>query len=249
MEAMTRAARNGLPLGLAVLLLAGCGLAPVRTPAPTPTPIAVPTATAWPAAAAAPRTLTVIGTSQVNGQPDVAVIQFGWWSKDMDPAVAFLNAKTKHDRLLEELSALEISPDDLKAGSVSVNTEQVLGADGFPTDQTLYAVNELFVLTVRENAKLPGALAAIRQAGGAPYIFTQQVTYDLAPEARADLLRLAQTAALADARANGERLAQALGLTLGEAQTVTVTQQQIVPQAALQAQVSLLVTYAVEPPK
>ena len=247
MESLTRAPANGVALALAALLLAGCGLAPVRAPAPTET--APPTATAIPLATAAPRTLTVIGTSQVNAQPDVAVVQFGWWSKDMDPAAVFLNARSKHDRLLAGLSALAISPDDLAAGIVTVNTEQVLGADGFPTEQALYAVNELFVLTVRDSAKLPGALDAIRQAGGAPYIFTQQVTYDLTPAARAELLRQAQTAAVADARANAERLAQAMGLTLGEPQAVTVTIQHVAPQAALQAQVSLVVTYAVEPPK
>jgi uncharacterized protein YggE len=230
----TRAVVRGALLALAVLL-AGCGLAPADSAAPT--------------AAAEPRTLTVFGSSLINAQPDVAVIQFGWWSKDMDAAAAILNGKTKRARLLVGLSALNISPDNLMAGSVSMSTEQVPGPDGYPTDQTLYAVNELFMLTVRDNAKLPGALDAIRQAAGAPYIFTQQVTYDLAPEARVELLRQAQAAAVADARANAERLAQALGLNLGEPQTVTVTLQQVVPQAALQAQVTLEVTYVVEAPK
>ena len=230
---------RGALLGAVFVLVAGCGLAPGRAG----------TGAAITAAAAPPRTLTVFGSSQVNAQPDVAVIQFGWWSKDADPAAAFLNGKSKHARLLVALSALDISPDDLVAGTVAVNTEQVPGPDGFPTDQTLYAVNELFTLTVREQARLPGALNAIREAGGAPYIFTQQVTYELAPEARAELLRRAQTAAVADAQANAERLATALGLTLGEPQTVTVTLQQVVPQAALQAQVTLQVTYAVEAAK
>ncbi|MEP7357035.1 MAG: SIMPL domain-containing protein [Anaerolineales bacterium] len=219
-----------------ILLAAGCGLAPGQAG----------TGAAIATAAAAPRTLTVTGSSQINTAANVAKVQFGWWTKDTNSTVVFENAQAKRARLLVALSALNISPDDLLTGSQSVSTEQVLGADNFPTDQNLYAVNELYVLTVRDLAKLPGVLDAVRQAGGAPYIFSQQVTYELEPEAKAALLRQAQAAAVADARANAEQFAQTLGLTLVETQTVTVTAQQVVPQLALQAQVTLQVTYAVE---
>jgi uncharacterized protein YggE len=228
--------RQMAAVAVMTLLLSACGLLPAAAPPPAATP------------EPSPRTLTVIGASLINADPDVAVITFGWWSKDADPDVAFVNSKTKHAKLLVGLSALDIAPDDLMAGTVSVGSEPVYGPDGFPTDQNLYAVNELFVLTLQNPAKLAGALNAIREAAGAPYLFTQQVTYDLAPEAREALLQKTQAAAVADARANAERLAQALNLTLGEPQTVTVTQQQVTSQAALQAQVTLQVTYAVTTP-
>jgi uncharacterized protein YggE len=127
------------------------------------------------AAEPAPRTITVTGVGQASGEPDEIDLVFGMWSKDQSPAAAMLNSKAKLDAVTAALADLGIDAGTMETVGRTINTEQVMGPDGFPTDQLLYAVNEIRSVTVPDADAVAPALDAIRNIAGAPYLFSQNV--------------------------------------------------------------------------
>jgi uncharacterized protein YggE len=170
-------------------------------------------------------------------------VTLGFWSKDEDPNQALLNSISKRAELMVRLAALGIDQKDIQAFGANINSEAIIGPDGYPTDRLLYAVNQNINVTVHNPDKVGQVLNAIQAAAGAPYLFSLIVQSDLSEARRAEALAEAQTQALAEAKANAERLAGSLGLSLGAPAAAEVITQQITPSPMLQVQVTVRVSY------
>jgi uncharacterized protein len=209
---------------LMALLLAGCA-----SPAPAP--------------AEPVRILTVTGSGMSAGQADIAILNFGFWTKDEDANIALLNSKTKLAEATAQLAALGVAQDDIQVLAVSVGSESIYGPDGYPTDRLLYSVNQSINVTLRDLTKLGTALNMIREVAGAPYIYGLGVVLDLSQEQRTQLLSEAQAKAVEDGHAIAARLAQAMGATLGDPTSAKVVNQQVMPG---QVQVTMEASYEIQ---
>jgi uncharacterized protein YggE len=196
--------------------------------------------------AAAARTVTAGGSGLVEIEADITLVSSGFWVKDEDANTAIANASSRLAEITSQLAALGIDPADIDSPGATMNSEQIIGPDGYPTERLLYAVNQIVLVTVRDPARLGDVLNSIRVTAGAPYLFNMTVQPELSQERRARVLAEAQRLALEDARANAESLAQQLGLKLGRPVEVTVLSQQVNPGPILQAQVMLQVSYSLE---
>jgi len=237
---LTRASAWRLSLAalVALALLPAC-LA--RTTPPSATATAAPVSTDPPP----PQVLTVTGSGRVVGETDVAAVTFGYWTKDQDPDQALLSSKTRLADIHVQLSALGVDPADMQNLGYSMNSEFIIGPDGYPTEALLYAVNQWVSLTVRDQGQVGAVLKAIQSIAGAPYLYGLSVNQDFSASRRAAVLAQAQAQAVADAHANAQRLAQSLGLALGEAVEAVILTQEFTNSPPLLANVTVRVVYAV----
>jgi uncharacterized protein len=189
------------------------------------------------------RAMTVMGFGQVTGQPDMAVVTFGIWSKDEDANKAILNSKSKLAELMAAMTALGVDEKDIQPLAPSMTSEQIMGPDGFPTNRLLYGMNHTVTVTLHQTERAGDVLNTLREIVGAPYLFSLAVNYDLSEDLRREVLAEAQAKALEEANANAARLAQSLGLTVDVPLEVRVTNQQVTPNPMLQAQVTMQVRY------
>ncbi len=67
------------------------------------------------------RTITVIGSGQVTGQPDTAIVTFVMWSKDEDANKAILNSKSKLAEVMAAITALGVDEKDIQPLSSQIN--------------------------------------------------------------------------------------------------------------------------------
>ncbi len=170
-----------------------------------------------------PETITVIGMGQAFGDPDVAYVQVGVEIGDADVNAAFSSANEVMNSVMAALREAGIAEQDLRTVSVNLYTidEQVFGPDGMPpapgSAQTLrtYRVSNILRVTIRDVARV-GELIGVAVNAGANQIYGLEYsiadTGALAQEARVN--------ALTDARDRAQQIADALGVTLGEATTV-----------------------------
>jgi len=193
--------------------------------------------------AASARTMTVMGFGQVTGQPDVAIVTFGMWSKDEDANKAILNSKSKLAELLAAITALGVEQKDIQTLAPSMNSEQIMGPDGYPTNRLLYGINQTVRVTLQQAERVGDVLNTIREIAGAPYLFSLSVNYELSEHQRREVLAEAQAKALEEANANATRLAQSVGAAVDTPVEVRVMDQQVTPNPMLQAQVTVQVTY------
>jgi hypothetical protein len=189
------------------------------------------------------RTITVTGYAQVSNEPDVATVHFGFWNKDEDPNRALADAQAELQGLTAALVALGLDPADIQPMPIGMSSEQIPGPDGYPTDRLLYAVNQSVTVSVRDLDRLADALNAIRGVVGAPYIYSLSVNQDQSEQRRARVLAASETKALEDAQARAGRMAQTLGLALGEPLEIVVTVQNMSPTAFSLGQTTVRVVF------
>jgi uncharacterized protein len=214
---------------VAALLLAACG-----------------TAEQTPPAATAGRTITVTGTGRIDAQPDLNRLLFGYWVKDEDANTAIDNSAARLAEITAALIALGIDPADITAPGAAMNSEQIFGLDGYPTERLLHAVNQNVTVTVRDASLLGDVLNSVRITAGAPYIYSLNVEPQFSPQRWERLLAEAQSLALADAQTEAQSLASQLGLSLAEPLAVTVLSRDAYTGPLLQAQVTVEVSYSLQ---
>lgn len=197
-------------------------------------------------AAAVSRMITVNGTGEVTAQPDISIIRSGYWVKEEDANTALANSSSRLAEITAGLTALGIDPADIAAPGASMNSEQIIGQDGYPTDRLLYAVNQDLAITVRNPALVGDVLNSLRVTAGAPYIYSMNVQPEFSPERRDQLLAEARGLALAKAQANAQSLAQQIGLALGGPLEVKVLSENAGALPMSAAQITLEVSFALE---
>jgi len=157
-------------------------------------------------------TLSVTGYGQASGTPDLANAQLGVSIVDPDIGRAINEANAAIERITNAVVAQGVSSNDVLTSNYSVWNEDVYDPqNGMPTGETRYRVDISLAITVREVHRM-GDLIAVGLDAGATNVsginFTIDDTASLEAEAR--------SSAITDVRDRAEKLAQGLGMTLGD---------------------------------
>ncbi len=156
-------------------------------------------------------TISVTGYGQASGRPDLANAQLGVSIVDPDISRAINEANATIERITDAIVAQGVSSNDVLTSNYNVWSEDVYDPQtGMPTGETRYRVDITLAITVREVHRM-GDLIAVGLDAGATNVsginFTIDDTVALEAEARSK--------AIADVRDRAEKLAQGLGMTLG----------------------------------
>lgn len=198
-----------LTAGLAAALLAAFTFA-LR---PTVGAVTSAYAAATPVAAGDRRTISVSGQGQVAVTPDLATVTFGVESSGTDLVATQGDNATRTQSTIDKLKGLGIDPKDLQTTGYNVQPQ-------YDKDQKLtgYKITNTVRATVRDLSKLG---ATIDAAVGAGANRVSGITFDVAN--KADALKGARGAAVADARQKAELYAQLTNTTLGGVLTLSET--------------------------
>ena len=158
------------------------------------------------------QTLSVTGYGQADGTPDLANVQLGVSIVDPDIGRAINEANAAIENITNAVVAQGVSSNDVMTSHYSVWSEEVYDPQtGTPTGETKYHVDINLAITVREVHRM-GDLIAVGLDAGATNVsgiyFSIDDTAALEAEAR--------TNAIADVLDRAEKLAQGLGMTLGD---------------------------------
>lgn len=156
--------------------------------------------------------ISVSGTGESFGAPDIAYVYLGVNTADANVTSAINQANEKLAAILAAMSDQGIAPEDIQTANYSVYPEDRYDPQtGQPTGERIYRVQQTVTITVRDISKA-GAVIDAGVAAGANVVnglsFGIADTSALESEARAK--------AVENARARAEQLAAAFGVTLGE---------------------------------
>jgi len=210
MEEATMWRKTLLTAGLAAALIAAFTFA-LRPPVGA---ITSAYAAATPAAATGDRrTISVSGQGQVAVTPDMATVTFGVESSGTDLVATQGDNATRTQAAIDKLKGRGINPKDLQTTGYNVQPQ-------YDKDQKLtgYRVTNTVRATVRDLSKLG---ATIDAAVGAGANRVSGISFDVANKAEA--LKGARGAAVADARQKAELYAQLTNTTLGGVLTLSET--------------------------
>jgi len=155
--------------------------------------------------------ISVSGTGDAYGSPDIAYVQLGLDVVAGDVGEAITQANTTMDKVREAVKGQKVDEKDMQTVNFNVYPEDVYDQQtGQPTGQRRYHVSNMLNVKVRDiNAVGPIIDAAL--AAGATNVnglsFGVEDTSKLEAEARA--------AAIADAKSRAQQLADGLGVKVG----------------------------------
>ena len=156
-------------------------------------------------------TLSVTGYGQASGTPDLANAQLGVSIVDSDVGRAINEANATIERITDAVVAQGVSSNDVQTSNYSVWSEEVYDPqNGMPTGETRYRVDINLAITVRDVHRM-GDLIAIGLDAGVTNISGINFTIDDTAALEAE----ARSKAITDVRDRAEKLAQGLGMTLG----------------------------------
>ncbi len=164
----------------------------------------------------APRTISVSGTGKVYLTPDIASINVGVHTEDVDVAKALSDNTAAAQSVADALKGFGVEAKDIQTTNFSIYPNQQYG----PAGEMLgikYMVDNTVMITVRDLTKLGEILSAV-VGKGANNIYG--ITFDVAERTKS--LEEARKAAIADARLQAEELAAAAGVKLGQVITISV---------------------------
>lgn len=155
--------------------------------------------------------ITVSGTGQAFGRPDVAFIELGIDVVDGDVGEAIGQANATIDEVREALIAAGIAEENIQTSQFNVWTEEVVDPQtGRPQGERQFRVMNILRVKV-ENIDTVGDVIDAALGAGANTVHNLSFSID----DPAPLESTARTEAVADARARAEELAAALGVELG----------------------------------
>ena len=163
---------------------------------------------------ASPRTLNVNGVGQVNLSPDIAYIYIGVHTEGESASEAVESNKTKTNAVINALQKAKVDSNDIRTTNFSIWPSQKYGPDGTMVGTT-YAVDNSVYVTVRNLDGL-GSLLDDAISAGANSI--NSIQFDVADKTAA--LKEARAKAVENAKAQAQELADTVGVSLGEIQTV-----------------------------
>ncbi len=163
-------------------------------------------------------TITVGGSGQAAGAPDVAYLQLGLDISREDLGEAVREADAGLSAITAALTELGIAPEDIQTVNFSVWTEEgPYGPDGRPAEGARrYRVNNILRIVVRDTNLVSRVIDAGIAAGANT---VQGLSFGI--DDTAALESEARLLAIADAGQRAEELAAAVGASLGEAIVVS----------------------------
>lgn len=166
-----------------------------------------------------PRTITVVGEGKATGEPDQAVLNVGVETTAASVKEAMDQNNEIMEAIMETLAGLGIEESDIRTANFSIYVErqpQMFGEGmRIPTEapemSVIYHVNNTVLITVRDLDSVSTVLEEVTGAGANSIWginFSISDTTALQSEARA--------AAVANARARAEELAELNGVSVGQ---------------------------------
>ena len=205
--------RNKLIFLISILLIAAvltaCGGA-AAAQGPTPNATTQPNTTP-------PRTLSVVGSGKAFLAPDIAYVNIGVHTQGANAAEAVASNNQQTQTVTDALKSLGIADEDIQTTNFSIYPQQQYDSTGSPSGEITYMVDNSVYVTVRDLSQIGDLLDGAVSAGANA---VNGIQFDVADKTEA--LSGARLAAIADARAQAEELAQAAGVSLGEIQNINV---------------------------
>ena len=178
--------------------------------------VAVPTALGTTASAAGAatraRTITVVGTGEVRGTPDVADLVLGVSGRAGSAAAVMARIADRAKKVIDALHDAGVSDDDIQTADLSV--QPVLDDDGKATG---YEAANTVSVRIRDLAKA-GAVVDAAAAEAGDDIRVQGITFSIDDDS--GLLATARTKATKRARAQAEQLAAGAGVEVAEVRSI-----------------------------
>lgn len=156
-----------------------------------------------------PRTLSVNGDGAASAAPDIVDIQLGVETIDEDPKTAIDDNTSTMQSVIEALTDMEVSEDDIQTRSFNMWVEQIYDEDG-PTGDFLYHVVNQISVRVRDIDQTGDVLGAALAAGANT---VRGISFGV--EDTQSLEQAARDAAVDNATAKAEQLAERLGVAVG----------------------------------
>jgi uncharacterized protein YggE len=157
-------------------------------------------------------TITVSGLGTAAGEPDIAYIDIGAEVLNTNLTAALAKASEISGNVTQALLALKIAPVDIQAAKMAVTPQDRVDPRTGPTGNFIYRVRNTIRVTVRNMAQVNPAINAAATAGAnviENFVLSINDLTALEVEARARAVRSAQERA--------KQLADALGVTVGDA--------------------------------
>jgi len=171
-------------------------------------------ATATAAVAATPaRTITVVGTGEVKGTPDVADLVLGVSGRGASAVDVLQTIGDRAQKVIDVLHDAGVSDDDIQTSGLSV--QPVLDDHNHVTG---YEATNTLTAHVRDLTKA-GAIVDAAAAKAGDNIRVQSITFSIDDDSK--LLASARAQATKRARAQAEQLAGGAGVEVGDVQSIT----------------------------
>jgi uncharacterized protein YggE len=163
-----------------------------------------------------PRTLTVNGAGTATLTPDIAYIYIGVHTEGKTAADAVAENTANTSRLVDALVKFGVERKDISTSNFSIWPNQQYDPQTGQQIGTTYVVDNSVYVKVRKLDKLGELLDTAIQAGANTI---NSIQFDVADKSKA--LSEARTDAVKNAKAQAEELAQAVGVKLGEVQSIS----------------------------
>lgn len=160
-------------------------------------------------------TISVNGSGNVSASPDVVDIQLGVETVSDDPAEAVSENTTRMNAVMGVLKDFEIDPGHVQTVYYNMWVEAVMGEDYQPTGEQRYHVTNQINIRSKD---LTTTGALIQEAIGAGATTIAGVTFGI--EDTATLEQTAMDKAIEDAKIKAERMAEQMGVALGDVRSV-----------------------------
>ncbi len=179
--------------------------------------------------AAQPRTLTVSAVGTVTLNPDIAYVYIGVQTDNADIGQAVSSNNTLAQAVVAALQSNGVDTKDIQTSNFSVYTSQNFDKlTGQQTGSVSFTVNNTVSVTVRDLSKLGSLLDAAIKAGANNI---NSISFDLADKTAA--MTQARQKAMDGAKSLSTEIAKTAGLSLGEIQTVTFSENGFTPYYGL----------------
>jgi uncharacterized protein YggE len=214
-----------------VLLMTACSFDAANPASAQSSPVAT-TTTVPLSGGSTGRVITVVGTGQASGTPDVATVNIGIDTQSSNVQQAVSDNRTKMNALLDALKGQGIADNDIQTSNYSVYTEQQQNSPGkTPTASALtYRVSNQVNVTVRDVSKLGDVLDTVVSAG-ANNVYG--VSFSVADPS--SLQGDARAKAMADAKVRAESLASLAGVGLGDVVSISEVVNSVTPMYRAEA--------------
>lgn len=181
-----------------------------------------------------PRTLSVNGSGRVFLAPDIAYINIGVHTEDKSAEEAIASNNTQAQRVVDALQRLGIDAKDIQTTNFSIYPQQQYDPNGRPTGEITYLVDNIVYVTLRNLDNIGEVLDGAIKAGANSI---NGIQFDILDKSAA--MTEARKAAIADARAQADELAQAAGVTLGSVQSINAYGGSYPPQPVFRSDVAM----------
>jgi hypothetical protein len=160
------------------------------------------------------RTLSVTGSAQAALTPDIAYINIGVHSENVDPKEAVASNNVSSKAVADALKALGVDSKDILTTNFSIYPQDEWGPDGQKIG-TKFMVDNTVYVTLRDLTKIGDLLGAAVKAGANSI---NGIQFDVAD--KTPYLAEARKAAVENANLQAQDLSKAAGVELGPVQSL-----------------------------